>query len=369
MRASSWRWSSVGITLSCFLLAGVTGCKTGGSGINWLSWGQKPSTTALSSAARPSANALPGPSATTNTNGLANSGARPYGQAGYQSGQAAPGGYQTGQYSTGSGTRNYPAGSSSVAGVPTSGYGTPSATGPYQSPYQSGQAANTGSYSGYTTADARGGTGYPNSTSTVTPASPAGSSWNSGQWRRGADASSAAQPAANSAYGRGTSSYSGTAPSASPYGGTSTGQSGYNPSANYGTTSGSSYPQTSPASGATGGYQQPATYEQPRDSAPQTASRAWASDLGETNYPSTPGTAPSTASYPSSTSAADSSAGLSGSTTPGAWRPGSTARNASALDGQSAPTTQQPASGYPTTNSAYPTTTGGSTYGYPSTGQ
>jgi hypothetical protein len=347
MRASSWRRFSIGSTVTCFLLAGTTGCQTGGPGMNWLSWGQKPSTTAISSAARPSASALPGPSATTNANGLASSSANPYGQVGYQAGQTAPGGYQTGPYATGSGSRSYPSASSSVAGVPTSGYGTQSASPPYQSPYQSGQSANTGSYSGYSTADSRSDTGYSSPTSTGGGATAAGS-LNSEQWRRGGDAS-ATQPTAGASYGGNASSYGGATPAASPYGGSTTPASSY-PSANYGASaSGGGYPQAT--TDATSGYQQQPSYAQPTESAPPSASRAWASDLEDAGPTSSSSEYPSATSYPSSSG---SSAGLSESTTPGGWRPGSTARNPNALSSPSASATTPAAGSYPSSGSAYP---------------
>jgi hypothetical protein len=363
MRAFSWRQFSIGVTLTGFVLVGATGCQTGTSGMNWLSWGQKPSTTAISSAPRPAANALPGPSQTTGgQGGLASSGTSPYGQASHGSGQTTASGYQTGPYGTGRGTHRHPGGTSSVAGVPTSGYGAQSATPPYQSPYAApgGSGADSSRY----TADARSAV-YPDSgTGTSSPTG----SWNSGQWRRGADAVSTTPPAGSASYG--SQSYSGTSPATSPYGSKS--GSSYGANSSYGSPQ-STYPQASNAS--TSGYQQPANYEQPGSSGPKTASRAWATDLDEPATATPASDYPSSSSYPSSAGSANSSTGLSGSTTPGTWRPGSTSRNASALG---TPTgTTQPGNSYPSTGSSYPSTGGpypasssGSGYGgYPTTGR
>jgi len=173
MRSSLSRWS-VGAVLGA-LLFGISGCKGGASSpTDWLSWGKKPSPTALSSTAprKPSAPSLPNPRATTGgQTGLANNSYTNYGNQGYPatSGSSSPNGYNTGPYGMAS---------QSTAGSLQSGkspYGLASATGgspyapntntPYSgpaSPYSSSVPAQPNAYAGsdstYRSADARSAT-------------------------------------------------------------------------------------------------------------------------------------------------------------------------------------------------------------------
>jgi len=308
-------------------LASMTGCQSGLSmpSSNWLSWGKKPSTTALSSnIKKPTAGQLPTPSATTAgaSSLAATGGARPYGQTGFQYPGAQPtsSGYQTGPYNTG-GASSYQPTNSSLASAPP--YGG-AATGPYQSPYQSNQQP---AQSGYLTADARNGGSYGASPS---PQNPWGGNANSG--------ATATSPYAGATA---TSPYAAQSPTAT------------NPQRSYGAGpyDASSY-GGSPYS--SGGYQQPASYQQPIQGSADITS-------GTSGYPT-----PSAGAYSPSSSA-----------TSGQYRPGSTGRNSQLLNssGQTSAAYGTAAPGsYPTTSN-YPSTAlgqswnGGSASPYPTTGQ
>ena len=319
MGANHSRWSWVGVTGCCLALTALTGCKSGfkAPSADWLSWTKpKPAANSLTSAPRkPSVGALPNPSATTA------GAASPYGQTGFaqnatgQSGYGGRGttGYQTGPYNTGS-AGGYPSASSGIAGAQGAG-----AAGPYRSPYQAAQDTspryNTGA--GYGVADTRGAAGYQ--------ASPAASgsgnqSWNSDAYRRGGD------------------TYGGGQAAASPYGSTQATSSGQTS----GNTANMSYPQARAPYASSGydanvqsGYQQPAAYQQAPQGSSSTATHAYASDTGDSAYPTT-----SPSSYESSST--------------GTCRPGSTSRDTGAL---SSPTSaSSSANAYPTAGGAAPAT-------------
>ncbi len=341
MRATFPRWSWIVVTSCCLVVTVSSGCKSGfkAPGADWFTWGKpKPSTSALASVPKkPSAGALPTPSATTagaNSVAAGGAGTRPYGQPG-QYGQtgyantgtgypantygAAPQGYQTGPYNTGS-TGAYPPSANGYASAPTGG----TATGPYQSPYQASQTATSGygTNSGYNTADARGGAAYN------------GASYNGGS------GAAAPQTWNQNPYG--------TAPATTPYGAQPTGTSGY------GSAPATNYPQSTTPYGASssGGYPQPATYQQNPLGAMPTANQAYASDTSQATYPSA---AHSSYEYPATGT-------QTASATSGGYRPGSTARDTGALGSQ------------PATSGSYPTTASQSgSYGsgsqYPATGQ
>lgn len=339
MRATYSNWSWIGITSCCLALTALTGCKSGfkAPGADWLSWGKpKPTATSLASVPKkPSVGALPTPSATTA------GAASPYGQTGYArntTGQSDYGanaqgsgntGYPTGPYATGT-AGGYPAASNGLASTPASG-----ATSPYRSPYQAAQGGTPDYNSGgaYGVADARGTTGYQG---TSTTGGSNDQSWNSDPYRRAGD------------------SYGGTQTPTSPYGGvqaTGTGQQ------TYGNTSSTSYPQAQNpyASGtyggsSTGGYQQPASYQQASQYNTATAPRAYANDAGgSASYPTT------SPSYASSST--------------GGYRPGSTSRDTGALSSPAAA-----GGAYPTTGGSAATTANqpwsyGTSGQYPTTGQ
>ena len=195
MSAIHSRWSSVGIVTCCLALTALTGCKSGfkAPGADWLSWGKpKPSASSLAGAPRrPSAGALPTPSATTarasSPYGQAGYGAGATGQTGYASqshaghshGSGTTNGYQTGPYSSGA--------TNGLAGTQGAG-----AAGPYSSPYQASQTGQSGYGGGsaYGVADSRGSTGYQATTAAGTGAS---KSWNSDPYRRAGDPSGSGQ--------------------------------------------------------------------------------------------------------------------------------------------------------------------------------
>ena len=344
MRATYSRWSWVGVTSCCLALTALTGCKSGFKmpSADWMSWGKpKPTANSLASVPKkPSVGALPTPLATT---AGANS---QYGQTGYVNNGTSPGGYganaygggatgyQTGPYNTGA-AGGYPAATSGLTGTPTAG-----AAGPYRSPYQAAQGSTPDYNSGtnYGVADTRGSAGYQES-------SPAGGNgtqpWNSDPYRRAGDP------------------YGGNQASTSPYGGTPAAGAG---GQTYGNESSTTYPQTQNSYGSggyggsnTSGYQQPASYQQAPPGSPATASHVYASDAGESAYPTT-----SPSSYESSSA--------------GGYRPGSTSRDTGALSSPTSTNSAAAAGGYPTTGGAAASTANqpwshGAGGQYPTTGQ
>ena len=217
MRATLSRWSLVVAIATCMSLVSVTGCKSGMGipGADWLSWGKKPSPTSISSSSqrKPSASALPTPSATTAATGpLASYPNSNYSQSSLQA-QVNKGGYRTGPYGTGASSQ---AGVDRYSGTGTplggSSYtGNPPAGAPYQSPYQasgstyptSGSGSPIASQNGYATSDSRNSL-YNAAQSTGNP--PSTSYQNASQTRRGGDPySSQVEPAG---YGSTPGSYS-----------------------------------------------------------------------------------------------------------------------------------------------------------------
>lgn len=336
MRATYSRWSWVGVTSCCLALTALTGCKSGfqAPSMDWLGWAKsKPSANSLASVPRkPSVGALPTPSATTAGP------TSPYGQTGYARNTTGPGGYGATAQGGATGYQTGPYGTASAGGSQASSTGfannpTAGATGPYRSPYQASQSATPDYNSGtsYGVADNRGSAGYQ-----ASPTAGGGDaqSWNADPYRRAGDP------------------YGGSQTSASPYGAAqATGSGGQA----YGNSPATSYPQAQNpyASGNYGTstsntYQQPAAYQQPSQSGAATATRAYASDSGQSAYP-----VASPSSYESSSA--------------GGYRPGSTSRDTGVLSGAST------GGGYPTTDGADTTANQSWSHGaagqYPTTGQ
>ena len=205
MRAILSRWSMMLAAVTCVTLVASTGCKSGLSmpGSDWLSWAKRPSATSLAAnqyPQKPSANALPNPSATTNPQS-----AYPgFGAANYAANQSGgTPGYNTGPYST-AGLSSAAANRARLAAnsYPNSGSSQGQASPPYQSPYASQSTAQNTSNPYAATADSRNSyaNGYSNAASRNSyPTTPASGGLSAGQMRGGASDPYAGQ-AAKSAY-------------------------------------------------------------------------------------------------------------------------------------------------------------------------
>jgi hypothetical protein len=314
MRAILSRWSMMLAAVTCLSLLASTGCKTGVSmpGSDWLSWAKRPSATSLAAnqyPQRPSANALPNPSATTNPQSTYPGFGAPNNYAANQSGGTT--GYNTGPYSM--------AGQSSAAAAanrarlaadsyPNQSGSQGQSSAPYQSPYSNQRSATSTSNPYTATADSRNSyaNSYSNSAARNSyPATPA-SGARAGQMLNGASGPYSGQTA--------KSTYPATAPA--------------------------SYPQTQPY-GSTA---------QPYGTSPAAPSNGYSatSTYGATARPN----------YGAATAA--NTANLA------PYRPGTTNRNGGQLPSSPSLNAGGTGSGYP--GASYPSTGSSSSYSYPSSG-